>query len=53
MLLNRAEISADKSFNLLTEAILERNQPKTTDIFAKMVQGGQSIGDALSVVTAA
>jgi hypothetical protein len=53
MLLNRAEISADKSFNLLTEAILERDQPKTTDIFAKMVQGGQSIGDALSVVTAA
>ena len=24
MLLNRAEISADKSFNLLTEAILDR-----------------------------
>src|SRR5271154_3570673 len=53
MLLNRAEISADKSFNLLTEAILERDQTKTTDLFAKMVQGGQSIGDALSVVTAA
>jgi hypothetical protein len=53
MLLNRSEISADKSFNLLTEAILERDQPKTTDLFAKMVQGGQSIGDALSVVTAA
>jgi len=53
MLLNRNEISADKSFNLLTESILGRDQAKTTDIFAKMVQSGQSIGDALSVVTAA
>ena len=53
MLLNRSEISADKSFNLLTESILERDQAKTTDLFAKMVQSGQSIGDALSIVTAA
>ena len=53
MLLNRAEISTDKSFNLLTESILERDQAKTTDTFFKMVQSGQSIGDALSVVAAA
>ena len=53
MLLNRNEISADKSFNLFTDAILERDQPKTTDLFFKMVQSGQSIGDALSIVTAA
>lgn len=53
MLLNRAEISADKSFNLLTEAILERDQARTTDTFFKMVQSGQSIGDALSIVAAA
>src|SRR5579864_1808359 len=53
MLLNRNEISEDKSFNLFTEAILERDQAKTTDLFFKMVQGGQSIGDALSIVTAA
>ena len=53
MLLNRDEISADKSFNLFTDAILERDQAKTTDLFFKMVQSGQSIGDALSVVTAA
>jgi hypothetical protein len=53
MLLNRSEISEDKAFGLLTEAILERDQPKTTDLFFKMVQGGQSIGDALSLVTAA
>jgi hypothetical protein len=53
MLLNRAEISTDKSFNLLTESILERDQAKTTDTFFKMVQSGQSIGDALSIVAAA
>src|ERR1700734_4097716 len=53
MLLNRAEISADKSFDLFTDAILEPDQAKTTDTFAKMVQGGQSIGDALSIVAAA
>src|SRR5215469_13172515 len=53
MLLNRDEISADKSFNLLTESILERDQAKTTDTFFKMVQSGQSIGDALSIVAAA
>jgi hypothetical protein len=53
MLLNRSEISADKSFNQLTESILERDQAKTTDTFFKMVQSGQSIGDALSIVAAA
>jgi len=53
MLLNRDEISADKSFNLLTESILERDQAKTTDTFFKMVQSGQSIGDALAIVAAA
>jgi hypothetical protein len=53
MLLNRSEISADKSFNLLTESILERDQAKTTNTFFKMVQSGQSIGDALSIVAAA
>jgi hypothetical protein len=53
MLLNRNEISADKSFNLLTESILERDQAKTTDTFFKMVQSGQSMGDALSIVTEA
>jgi hypothetical protein len=53
MFLNRDEISADKSFKLLTESILERDQAKTTDIFFKMVQSGQSVGDALSVVAAA
>src|SRR5437763_5216487 len=53
MLLNRDEIREDRSFDQLTEAILERDQPRTADLFFRMVQGGQSVGDALSVVTAA
>src|SRR5271155_4000096 len=54
MLRNRAEISEDKSFAPLTEAILERDQPRTTDLFYQMVaRDGRSVGEALSVVTAA
>src|SRR6266568_857507 len=54
MLLNRDEIREDKSFDMLTEAILERDQPRTADLFHKMVtQDGRSVGDALSLVTAA
>ena len=48
------EISEDKSFDLLTEAILERDQPRTADLFHQMiVRDGRSVGEALSVVTAA
>src|SRR5438477_5505358 len=53
MLLNRDEIREDKYFDLLTEAILERDQPRTTDLFFRMTQDAHSVGDALSVVTAA
>jgi len=54
MLLNRNEIRQDKTFDLLTEAILERDQPRTTDLFYQMVaRDGRSVGEALSVVTAA
>src|SRR5579864_7851040 len=54
MLRDRDEISEDKSFALLTDAILERDQPHTADLFHRMVvHDGRSIGDALSVVTAA
>ena len=49
----RDEIREDKYFHLLTEAILERDQPRTTDLFFRMTRDGHSIGDALSVVTAA
>ena len=34
MLLNRNEIREDKYFDPLTEAILERDQPRTTDLFS-------------------
>src|SRR4051812_38828881 len=53
MLLNRDEIRGDKYFDMLTEAILERDQPRTTDLFFRMTRDGHSVGDALTVVTAA
>jgi hypothetical protein len=53
MPLNRDEIREDKYFDMLTEAILERDQPRTTDLFFRMTRDGHSVGDALSVVTAA
>src|SRR6266436_1119222 len=43
-----------KSLDLLTEAILERDQPRTTDLFFRMVKrDGQSLSDALDIVTTA
>jgi len=53
MLLNRSEISEDNAFGQLTDAILERDQAKTTDLFFNLMRDGRSIGDALSLVTAA
>src|SRR6516225_5327768 len=54
MLLNQDEIRQDKTFDLLTEAILERDQARTADLFFGMVaRDGRSVGEALSVVTAA
>jgi hypothetical protein len=44
----------DQSLDLLTEAILERDQPRTADLFFRMVKReGRSLGEALGVVTAA
>ncbi|WP_089935367.1 hypothetical protein [Candidatus Entotheonella palauensis] len=54
MLTTRDEIKRDKNFEPLTEAILERDQPRTADLFFNMVaRQGYSVGDALSVVTEA
>jgi hypothetical protein len=54
MLRSRAEISQDKYFGPLTDAILERDQPRTADLFFQMVaREGRPVGDALAVVTAA
>jgi len=54
MLMTRDQIRLDKSFDPLTGAILERDQPRTADLFFRMVtRDGRSPGDALGVVTAA
>jgi len=54
MPLDLATLRNDKAFDALTAAILDRDQPRTTDLFYKMVTDeGRSVGDALSVVTAA
>ena len=45
---------SDRAVAQLTEAILERDQPRTTDLFFQMVRReGRSLGDALAVVTKA
>ena len=45
---------ADIAVDRLTEAILERDQPRTADLFFRMVtREGRSIGEALGVVTTA
>jgi hypothetical protein len=45
---------SDRSIDLVTEAILERDQPRTADLFFQMVKReGRSLADALSVVTKA
>ena len=38
MLLTREQICRDKTVDTLTEAILERDQPRTTDLFYQMVK---------------
>ena len=44
----------DRAVATMTEAILERDQPRTADLFFQMVaREGRSIADALSVVTRA
>lgn len=54
MLETREQLSRDANFGALTEAILDRDQPLTSDIFHRMVvEQGRSVGDALSIVAAA
>ena len=51
---SREEIRNDKAFDKLTEAILDRDQPKTADLFHRMVaREGRGVGEALAVVTEA
>ena len=54
MLQTQDSVRQDKAFDALTNAILERDQPRTADIFHRMVkQEGRSIPAAVSVVMAA
>jgi len=54
MPLDIATLRDDKAFDALTAAILDRDQPKVTDLFYKMItEEGRSVGDAVSVVMAA
>jgi hypothetical protein len=54
MLMTRDQLRQDKAVDMMTEAILERDQPRTADLFFQMVaRNGRSVSDALSVVTAA
>ena len=54
MLMTREAICQDVAFDKFTNAILDRDQPRTAELFFQLVrQEGRSLGDALSVVTAA
>lgn len=54
MLINRETILQDTAVDRFTDAILAHDQARTADIFFSLVRKeGRSIGDALSVVTAA
>src|ERR1700760_3046389 len=54
MLISRDEIRQDKFVNQFTDAILTHDQPRTADLFFRMVRReNRSMGDALSVVTEA
>ena len=50
MLMTREQIRQDTFFDGLTEAILERDQPRTADLYFQMVaRQRRSVGDALGV----
>ena len=54
MPLDLATLRNDKAFDALTSAILDRDQPRTADLFHKMVTAeGRPVNEAVSVVAAA
>ena len=54
MLQSRDDIRKDKAVDAFTDAILQRDQPRTAELFFNLVRrDGRSMGDALSVVTEA
>jgi len=54
MLMSRDAICQDKSVDQFTTAILDRDQPRTADLFFRLVKReGRTMGNAVSVVMAA
>ncbi len=54
MLQSREDIRKDKAVDAFTDAILQRDQPRTAELFFDLVRrDGRSMGDALSLVTEA
>ena len=54
MLQSRDDIRKDHAVDAFTDAILQRDQPRTAELFFNLVRrDGRSMGDALSVVTEA
>jgi hypothetical protein len=53
MLQSRDDIRKDKAVDAFTDAILQRDQPRTAELFLNLVRDGRSMGDALSLVTEA
>ena len=51
MLQSRDDIRKDHAVDAFTDAILQRDQPRTAELFFNLVRrDGRSMGDALSVV---
>jgi hypothetical protein len=53
VLLSRQDIRKDKAVDAFTDAILQRDQPRTAALFFDLIRDGRSMGDALSLVTEA
>jgi len=54
MLQSRDDIRKDKAVDAFTDAILQRDQPRTAELFFDLLRrDGRSMGDALSLVTEA
>src|SRR6201993_3256217 len=53
MLQSGDQIRKDKTVDAFTDAILQRDQPRTAELFFNLVRDGRSMGDALSLVTEA
>lgn len=53
MLQSREDIRMDEAVDAFTDAILQRDQPRTSEVFLNLIRDGRSMSDALSLVTEA